>query len=47
VARRWARLVAELPAACASPRRRGAWLATAGFSVGRVAGSVRERALFL
>jgi hypothetical protein len=47
VARRWARLALEAPAACTSARRRGEWLATAGYSLGRIEGSLRQGALFL
>jgi glycosyltransferase involved in cell wall biosynthesis len=47
VARRWARLLLAAPIAWTSAERRGRWLAIAGFSVGRVEGSLRERTGFL
>ena len=47
VARRWARLLLGAPIAWISADRRGRWLAVAGFSVGRVEGSLRERTGFL
>ena len=42
VARRWTRLALERPLALTSADRRGRWLAVAGFSVGRLEGSLRE-----
>jgi hypothetical protein len=47
VARRWTRLLLAAPIAWTSAERRGRWLAIAGFSVGRVEGSLRERTGFL
>jgi glycosyltransferase involved in cell wall biosynthesis len=47
VLRRWAWLVVAAPGANRSPERRGRWLVTAGFSVGRLQGSLRHRTLFL
>ncbi len=47
VARRWARLLLVAPIAWTSPVRRGRWLAIAGFSVGRLEGSLRERTGYL
>ncbi|MPY94083.1 MAG: glycosyltransferase [Acidimicrobiia bacterium] len=47
VLRRWARLVLFAPSVFASPERRGAWLVSAGFSLGRLEGAVRNRVLYL
>jgi glycosyltransferase involved in cell wall biosynthesis len=47
VLRRWTWLVASAPFANRSAERRGRWLVTAGFSVGRLQGSLRHRTLFL
>jgi GT2 family glycosyltransferase len=45
--KRWARLALRLHWLRGSPERRGAWLADAGFSVGRLQGTVQHRAVYL
>ena len=46
VARRWARIVLQAPLVV-RPRERAGWMVLAGFSVGRVAGAIRHRVLYL
>jgi glycosyltransferase involved in cell wall biosynthesis len=45
--RRWCRLAVQLPDLWASRERRGNWIRIAAFRLGRVVGSVRDRALVL
>jgi glycosyltransferase involved in cell wall biosynthesis len=47
VTARWRRLAAEAPGAVTRPHRRGRWVQTAALACGRIAGSARNRVLYL